>query len=439
LVQRLSQVAQTFSLSRWCYTALFYLVLPVVLLRLLWRARLASAYRRRVGERFGWFRSPARTGGIWVHAVSVGETIAAAPLIRELQRRFPDLPITVTTMTPTGSERVRALFGDSVFHVYAPYDLPDAISRFLRRVEPSLAIIMETELWPNTVHACARRRIPVLLANARLSARSARGYAQVGRLSAAMLRELAGVIAQNGEDGERFVALGLPRERLSVSGSIKFDIELDAALVAQAQMLKAAWQPDDRSIWIGASTHAGEDEILLHAHRQLRAVHAHALLILVPRHPERFDAVAALIEREGFSYCRRSSGAAVGSDTAVLLGDSMGELLCLYGCADVAVVGGSFVDRGGHNTLEPAAWGLPIVTGRSAFNFREIAELLAKVGASTVVDNADELARELIQLVNRPALRAQRGAAARRVVEENRGALQRLCERIEAELALSPK
>ncbi len=423
------------SVSRWCYTILFYLALPAILLRLLWRARLAPAYRRRIPERFGFFAAPAQSNGIWVHAVSVGETIAAAPLIRELQRRFPDLPITVTTMTPTGSERVRALFGDSVFHVYAPYDMPDAIGRFLRRVRPRLAIIVETELWPNTVHACARRRIPVLLANARLSARSARGYAKLRSLSAAMLRELTAVIAQNAEDGERFVELGLPRARLCVSGSIKFDIELDSALVAQARRQKAAWQLDNRSIWIGASTHAGEDEILLHAHRQLRAVCADALLILVPRHPERFDAVAALIEREGFAYRRRSSGAAVGSDTAVLLGDSMGELLCLYGCADIAVVGGSFVERGGHNTLEPAAWGLPIVTGASAFNFREIAELLAKVGASTVVQNADELARELIRLAGNPTLREQRGRAARQVVESNRGALEKLCDRIEAELA----
>jgi 3-deoxy-D-manno-octulosonic-acid transferase len=430
-VQHLSQVERTLSVSRWFYTLLFYLALPVILLRLLWRARRAPAYRRRIGERFGWFAAPARTGGIWVHAVSVGETIAAAPVIRELRRRFPDLPIAVTTMTPTGSERVRALFGDDVFHVYAPYDMPDAIGRFLRRVRPRLAIIMETELWPNTVHACARRRIPVLLANARLSARSARGYAKLSGLSAAMLRELTAVIAQNAEDAERFVALGLPRARIEVSGSIKFDIELDAGLLAQARSQKAAWQLDNRNIWIGASTHAGEDETLLHAHRQLRAVHADALLILVPRHPERFDTVAALIAREGFHCIRRTEGTAVSIDTAVLLGDTMGELLCLYGCADIAVVGGSFVERGGHNTLEPAAWGLPIVTGPSSFNFREIAELLANVGASTVVRNADELARELIRLTDNPALRAQRGNAARQLVESNRGALQKLCARIE--------
>ena len=418
------------SISRWCYTALFYLALPFVVLRLLWRARLAPLYRRRIAERFGFFISPPQTDGIWVHAVSVGETIAAAPLIRELQARFPQLPITVTTMTPTGSERARALFGDSVFHVYAPYDLPDAIARFLRRVRPRLMIIMETELWPNTVHACARNGIPVLLANARLSARSARGYARLGNLTAAMLVELTCVAAQNAEDGERFIELGLPRSQLTVTGSIKFDIALDAELVACAQRTKAEWQQGGRIIWIGASTHAGEDEILLRAHRQLREIHADALLILVPRHPERFNAVAALIEREGFAYGRRSAATPVTRATEVLLGDSMGELLYLYGCADIAVVGGSFIARGGHNTLEPAAWGLPIICGASAFNFREIAELLTQAGALTIAMDSDALAAQLILLAGDPKLRAERGNAARQAVEKNRGALQKLIAEI---------
>ncbi|HSB97155.1 MAG TPA: lipid IV(A) 3-deoxy-D-manno-octulosonic acid transferase, partial [Spongiibacteraceae bacterium] len=334
-------------ISRWCYTALFYLALPIIVLRLFWRARLAPLYRQRIAERLGFFAAPPQTGGIWVHAVSVGETIAAAPLIRELQARFPQLPITVTTMTPTGSERVRALFGDSVFHVYAPYDLPDAIARFLRRVRPRLMIIMETELWPNSVHACVRDGIPVLLANARLSARSARGYARLGNLTAAMLAELTCVAAQNAEDGERFIELGLPRSQLAITGSIKFDIALDAALVARAQRTKAEWQQGGRIIWIGASTHAGEDEIFLQAHKQLRETCTDALLILVPRHPERFNGVAALIERSGLSYTRRSAVTEVTRDAAVLLGDSMGELLFLYGCADIAVVGGSFIERGG--------------------------------------------------------------------------------------------
>jgi 3-deoxy-D-manno-octulosonic-acid transferase len=292
-------------------------------------------------------------------------------------------------------------------------------------------IIMETELWPNTVHACAHNGIPVLLANARLSARSARGYARLGNLAAAMLAELTCVAAQNVEDGERFIELGLPRSQLTVTGSIKFDIALDAELIARAQCTKAEWQQGGRIIWIGASTHAGEDEIFLQAHKQLRETCIDALLILVPRHPERFNGVAALIERSGLSYTRRSSATEVTRDTAVLLGDSMGELLFLYGCADIAVVGGSFIERGGHNTLEPAAWGLPIITGASAFNFREIAELLTQASALTIAADGAALTEQLILLAGDPKLRAERGNAGRQVVEKNRGALQKLITEID--------
>lgn len=417
--------------ARWCYSALFYFLTPLLLCRLWWRGRLAPAYRRRIGERFGYYRAALAPDGIWVHAVSVGETIAAAPMIRALRQRHPHLPITVTTMTPTGSERVRALFGNSVQHIYAPYDLPDAVARLLRRLRPRLAIIVETELWPNTIHGCAARGIPVLLANARLSERSARGYRRLSALTAPMLRELALVAAQNADDGARFTALGLPETKLVVSGSIKFDIAIDAELQARAQRSRAEWSAGGRPIWIAASTHAGEDEIVLAAHRQLRERHPQALLILVPRHPERFDAVAALIEAGGFSCARRSRAVEPAANTAVLLGDTMGELLYLYGCADVALVGGSLIARGGHNTLEPAAWGLPIITGPSAFNFREIAALLESAQALVVVDDGAALARELSRLVDDAELRRARGAAAKRVVEENRGALEKLLAEID--------
>jgi len=422
---------------RFFYTVIFYLAMPLIVLRLLWRSRLAPAYRRRIAERFGWFAAPdfSKTGKqkkcIWVHAVSVGETIAAAPMVRALQKRYPDFPIVLTTMTPTGSERVRALFGDSVFHVYAPYDVPGCLARFLRRVQPQLLIIMETELWPNIIHACARRHIPVLLANARLSEKSARGYARFRTLTAALLRELAMVAAQNAVDGDRFVRLGLPAENLVVTGSIKFDIDLDADLVQRAKRDKNAWSRDGRRvIWIAASTHEGEDEWALSAHRRLRERHADALLILVPRHPERFNAVANLVERAGMALARRSAGQIPDGQTAVLLGDTMGELLWLYGCADIAWVGGSLVERGGHNTLEAAAWGLPILTGPSDFNFREISTLLENAGALRKVADADALAQALRELAAEPAQRAQRGEQGRLVVENNRGALQRLLDAI---------
>jgi 3-deoxy-D-manno-octulosonic-acid transferase len=410
--------------------------MPFVVLRLLWRARLAPLYRQRIAERFGFFKHAVAPGGIWVHAVSVGETIAAAPLIRALQQQYPQYPLTVTTMTPTGSERVRALFGDSVFHVYAPYDLPLFIARFLQRVRPRLLIVMETELWPNTIHGCAARGIPVLLANARLSQKSADGYARLRALTQPMLGELTKVVAQNAQDGARFVALGLPAENLAVSGSIKFDIALDAELIARAQQTQNEWSVDARPIWIAASTHAGEDEIILQAHGELRARFPQALLILVPRHPERFDTVARLLDREGFVYQRRSARTSVAVETTVLLGDTMGELLLLLGCADIAFVGGSLIARGGHNSLEPAAWGLPILTGASDFNFREISALLQQAGALQIVPDAAALTQTLIELISDPSLCARRGDSARRVVEENRGALHKLLAEIDAVISV---
>lgn len=423
--------------ARYAYTALFYCALPLIVLRLWWRGRKAPAYRARISERFGFIDSAiARhhafsSGGIWVHAVSVGETIAAAPLIRELQQRYPERAITVTTMTPTGSERVRALFGDSVLHVYAPYDVPDCLARFLVRVRPRLLVIIETELWPNTIHACAARNIPVILANARLSEKSARGYRHMRMLTAPMLREMTAVVAQNTQDGARFVALGLPQSRLVISGSIKFDIAIDADLIARAQQTKTQWHLTHSIVWIAASTHAGEDEIILQAHRRLRERCASALLILVPRHPERFNDVAALIEKNRLNYVRRSTHVDIAANTAVLLGDTMGELLYLFGCADIAFVGGSLSERGGHNMLEPAAWGLPLVTGRSDFNFREISALLQQSGALSTVADGDELASRIIELATDSSLRTHCGGAALNVVNNNRGALMKLLAEID--------
>jgi len=426
-------------MSRFLYSAFFYLILPLVLLRLLWRAWQAPAYRQRIAERFGFFKAPARTGGLWIHAVSVGESIAAAPLVRHFLEHHPDLPVVVTTMTPTGSERVQAMFGAEVFHVYAPYDLPDAIARFLNRVQPRVAVIMETEIWPNMVCQTQGRGIPVVLANARLSARSARGYGRIAGLSRAVFSRFSQVVAQGEADGARFVALGLPESQLTVSGSIKFDLTIPAALREQAEGLRGAWL-GSRPVWIAASTHTGEDEVLLAAHQALLAQFPDALLILVPRHPERFPKVAELIASNNLSFERRSAslGAAgtvpVASGTAVILGDTMGELLLLLGCADIAFVGGSLIPHGGHNSLEPAAWGLPVVTGLSDFNFTEVSALLADAGGLVQVADANALAEVLLGLVADPLRRQQQGAAAKQVVDNNRGALQRLIAVIEAQL-----
>ncbi|WP_373091854.1 lipid IV(A) 3-deoxy-D-manno-octulosonic acid transferase [Zhongshania sp.] len=426
-------------MPRFFYSVFFYLILPLVLVRLLWRASRAPAYRHRIAERFGFFKPPAHTGGLWVHAVSVGESIAAAPLINYFLAEHPQLPVVVTTMTPTGSDRVQAMFGDRVFHVYAPYDLPDAIARFLNRIQPRAAVIMETEIWPNMVCQTETRGIPVILANARLSARSARGYGHLGSLSRDVFSRFGQVVAQSAADGARFAALGVREANLTVSGSIKFDLAISAELQAQASALRRHWL-GERAVWIAASTHAGEDEVLLAAHRTLLAQHPDALLILVPRHPERFPKVAELIANNDLNFERRSASLAsavaapVASVTSVILGDTMGELLLLLGCADIAFVGGSIIDHGGHNTLEPAAWGLPVVTGLSDFNFAEISALLETAGGLQKIDSDGALAGVLQALFADPLCRQRQGAAAKAVVDNNRGALQRLLAIIEGYL-----
>jgi 3-deoxy-D-manno-octulosonic-acid transferase len=418
-------------MNRTLYTLLFHLGLPLVFLRLLWRAWRAPAYSRRIGERFAFGLPPLRPGGIWVHAVSVGESIAAAPMVRELMARYPHLPITVTCMTPTGSERIQALFGDSVQHCYLPYDLPWAAARFLERARPKLAVVMETELWPNHIHQCARRGIPVALANARLSARSARGYARFARLTAPMLAKLSLIAVQTEAEAERFRQLGARDECVEVTGSIKFDLTIDPVLLERAAALRAQWEARQRPLWIAASTHAGEDEIVLAAHRQLLARHPQALLILVPRHPERFAAVAELCRKEGFASVRRSQGEAVGAGIDVLVGDTMGELLFLYALADVAFVGGSLVPNGGHNLLEPAALGKPVLSGPHLFNFLEIAAQLRDAGALWEVSNAAELASAVDALWSDPAMIKLMRNAGLDVLKANQGALERLLAGLE--------
>ena len=415
-------------MNRTLYTLLFHLGLPLVALRLFLRSRKAPAYAQRVGERFALGLPALKPGGIWVHAVSVGESIAAAPMIRALMQRHPDLPITVTCMTPTGSERIRAMFGDQVQHCYLPYDLPWAAARFLDRARPVLGVIMETELWPNHIHQCAKRGIPVALANARLSERSARGYARFAGLTRPMLEEMSWIAVQTEAEADRFRQLGARPDCVSVTGSIKFDLTIDPELLARADDLRAQWQAQQRPIWIAASTHAGEDEIVLAAHRQLLEKHPDALLILVPRHPERFGPMFDLCSREGFRTLRRSTGERVTADTQVLLGDTMGELLFLYALADVAFVGGSLVPNGGHNLLEPAALGKPVLSGPHLFNFLEIAAQLREVGALREVADAPSLAVAVTALWDEPASAVRMADAGLGVMKANQGALGRLLD-----------
>ncbi|AXI59430.1 3-deoxy-D-manno-octulosonic acid transferase [Pseudomonas kribbensis] len=417
-------------MNRTLYTALFYLGLPLVAIRLWLRSRKAPAYAKRIGERFSYGMPTLQPGGIWVHAVSVGESIAAAPMIRALLQRYPTLPITVTCMTPTGSERIHALFDNEprIQHCYLPYDLPCAAARFLDRVQPKLAVIMETELWPNHIHQCAKRGIPVALANGRLSERSAKGYGRFSKLTAPMLAEMSLFAVQTEAEAQRFRDLGARPETVEVTGSIKFDLTIDPQLLQRAAELRGQWQAQERPVWIAASTHEGEDEVVLNAHRRLLANHPDALLILVPRHPERFNSVFELCQREGFATVRRSTGANVDAATSVLLGDTMGELLFLYALADSAFVGGSLVPNGGHNLLEPAALAKPVISGPHLFNFLDIAAQLRSAGALAEVDDAEGLATEVQRLFELPRDAQRMAEAGLGVMRRNQGALQRLLD-----------
>lgn len=417
------------AMNRTLYTLLFHLGLPLVALRLFLRGRKAPAYRQRIAERFACKLPAMRQGGIWVHAVSVGESIAAAPMVKALLAAYPDLPITLTCMTPTGSERIRAMFASEprVQHCYLPYDLPWAAARFLDHVRPKLGIIMETELWPNHIHQCARRGIPVALANARLSERSARGYARFAGLTRPMLEEMSLIAVQTETEAERFRSLGARAQCVQVTGSIKFDLKVHDQLLPHARQLREQWSALQRPVWIAASTHEGEDALILEAHQRLLQVHGDALLILVPRHPERFDAVHELC-RERFTTVRRSSGAAVDGQVQVLLGDTMGELMFLYALADITFVGGSLVPTGGHNPLEPAALALPVITGPHVFNFLEISAMLREAGALQQVDDAEGLAAAVRRLIELPQDCRRMGEAGRAVMQANQGALQRLLE-----------
>ena len=421
-------------MSRFVYTLIFYLCLPLVALRLLYRAWKAPAYARRWNERFGFFSPPqGNQKSIWVHSVSVGESIAAAPLVRKLLTTFPDHRVAVTTMTPTGSEQVRKLYAESikegrVVHVYAPYDLPDAIARFLNRIRPELAIVMETELWPNTIAACHRRNIPVLLTNARLSERSAKGYARFSSITEKMLRQISFIAAQTNDDAQRFIDLGYPKSRIQVTGTMKYDLDIPAELQLQGAELRQKWlegRPEHSRILIAASTHKGEDEQIIEAYRNLRKTLSDILLIIVPRHPERFQSVYELLKDEEWFIARRSTEDTVTPETDVMLGDTMGELLLMYSTADIAFVGGSLVEHGGHNPLEPAALGLPVISGPHVFNFTDVNNTLEDAGALFTVHTSTGLTRQSEYLLTDHEAWETAGQAARDVMEKNRGALDR--------------
>ncbi len=416
-------------MARLFYSILWYLLLPLLFARLWWRGRRAPAYRRRWAERLGFYGVKPLPGCVWVHAVSVGETLAAAPMIEALLKKYPHMPLLITTTTPTGSERVQALFGKRVHHVYAPWELPGAVARLFNHFNPHLVLLLETELWPNIVATAHKRDVPVMLINGRLSARSAKGYGKLPALVRPMLQAFTTLAVQTRADAERFEALGASPKQLVVTGSVKFDIAVSDAQRAAARHWRAQVA---RPVWIAASTHPGEDELVLAAHRQILARTPQALLLLVPRHPERFDSVAALIQATGFTLARRSQLATPAADTQVYLCDSMGELMQLFGFADVAFVGGSLVDVGGHNLLEPSAWSLPVLSGPYVHNFEAIAALLTDAGGLVTVNDTDQLGRSVGLLLGNAAQCRKHGEAANAVLTAHQGALQRVLSLVSA-------
>ena len=420
-------------LARWLYSLVFYLATPFLLYRLHARGKLNPAYRERKRERFGLYDREPIPRSIWIHTVSVGELIAAQPIIEQLLKDYPSIPVVVTTMTPTGSDRVKAVFGDRVLHVYLPYDMPDAMIRFLDCFNPLISVIMETELWPNMIHYTRRRGVPVIVANARLSERSAEGYGKVKFLMRPMLREISVIAAQAIPDGDRFVELGLPSTSLKVTGTIKFDVAIDDTLKQQSVDLRQCWG-NDRPVFIAASTHEGEDPQVLKAFKLIQNTLENALLVIVPRHPERFDDVALLVNQRGWKLARHSKAEQVTADTSVVLGDTMGELLKLLGASDVAFIGGSLEPVGGHNMLEALAMGTPAITGPHVINFQVVADLLTELEVLATVTTPLGLGETALSMLQDGPCREALAEKGLKVVEENRGAMGRLLEIIHSHL-----
>lgn len=416
-------------MHRRLYSLLIGAALPLALARLLWRSRRLPDYRRRWPQRLG-FSPPGAAGSIWLHAVSVGEVNAALPLIEALRHAYPHLPLLVTTTTPTGSQQLRRHISADIGHCYLPYDLPGAVERFFERQRPRLGVILETELWPNLYAAAEAAHVPLVLANARLSPRSARGYARWPQLTRQTLARLSAAGAQTADDAERLVALGLPRERVTITGNLKFDAT--PADPAAGLALRERLGPG-RPVWLAASTHEGEEAAVLRAHRAVLAAHPDAVLILAPRHPQRFAEVARLCRQQGWALARRSADD--GAPCAVYLADSLGELPSLMAAADVVFVGGSLgcsaSAHGGHNLIEPAQQAKPSLFGPHMRNFAQLRDWVLAAGAGEQVGDETELAARLSTLLSDAAQRERMGAAALALLAQHRGATARTLALIE--------
>lgn len=410
--------------ARLIYSLILVLALPFLFVRLKWRSRHNVDYQKRWSERLGFFPHAVPPGAIWLHAVSLGEAIAATPLIKLLLQTYPERTLVVTTTTPTGSAHILSQFKDQVAHSYLPFDLSFLIKRFLKKVKPTLCIIMETEVWPNLLYNCYQQNIVMVLANARLSRASARGYARVKFFIKPLLNSFDTIIAQSELDAENFLSLGVHADTLKVAGNIKFDLQLPENLLQKAEQLRQHLGKH-RFVWVAASTHEGEEEVLLNAFKGLRVKNPQLLLILVPRHANRFDKVADLCAEFGFKFARRSLNELPQAETDIYLADTFGEMMLLYACSDLCFVGGSLVPVGGHNLIEPAALALPIMSGPELHNFKQVSQLLLEENALRLVHNATELDNAVSQLMTEHEAAQAMGLRAKAVADANRGALQK--------------
>ncbi|AOE49273.1 lipid IV(A) 3-deoxy-D-manno-octulosonic acid transferase [Kangiella sediminilitoris] len=409
---------------RLIYTFVYYLCAPLLCFRWVYKSFKPPQYREPMRERFGFVRKQMAPS-IWFHAVSMGESNAAKAIIENLLKDDPSLNIVVTTTTPTGARQIIDGLGERVTHHYSPCDLPGTIKRFTRRIRPKVLIIMETELWPNWLNQMDKAGVPVILANARMSENSAKKYLKVGSLSREMMGAFYLVLAVGEDDRARFVRLGVSPEKTLVTGNIKFDQTFEENGRPSYYPL---WQENSAPVWLAASTHRGEDEIILQAHEKVLKQIPDAKLVIVPRHPERFNEVAKLIESHKLSYARRSEENTWQVSVQILLGDTMGELMMAYKLADVAFVGGSLVSIGGHNMIEPASLGKPIISGSHVHNFKEIFGQLKLKGAALTADNADSISSVVVRLLGNPEERIGMGLSAKAVVEQSHGALDKTVE-----------
>ncbi len=419
---------------RWLYSLVLLLLLPFAFAWMFWRTLRQTGHADKLGERFGSSPYLPRNEIIWLHGASVGEIRAMAPLVKSLHRDFPKHPLLVTSFTGSGRVQAQALFGGQALVAQLPYDLPFCVNRWLKCVSPVIGIVIETEIWPNLYAACARRRIPLLLVSARLSEHSLKRFRRMPRLVRAALGQVTAIAAQSVRDAEGFRQLGAPQERLSVIGNLKFDLQMPGTLKQEGRSVRSKLF-GKASVIVAGSTREDEEQQVLSAYRDLLGKHPNCVLVLAPRHPQRTNSVAELIKIQGYVCRRRSAGEALLKPGEVLLLDTLGELTHLYAAGHVAFVGGSLVPVGGHNLLEPAALGLPVLAGPHLDNVRDIAEMLKDAGGLIVVNDAKNLGEAFVWLVGNTGTRQQIGQAAQQIVVANRGALDKALKLIGLVLA----